>query len=101
MIAGGGGDKKEKVSQISEKPLKGVDRYKEMANAAQVSHDTIAKVKTIEAKATPEVKAMLASIEVMENIKSDPWVELPMGNIMQNLEMGTQVPLSDFGFSDI
>lgn len=43
------------VSQISDKP----DTKKEVAKIANVSHDTIAKVKKIEATATPEVKARL------------------------------------------
>ncbi len=38
---------------------------KEVAKVANVSHDTIAKVKVIEAKATPEVKAQLSTGEVI------------------------------------
>jgi N6-adenosine-specific RNA methylase IME4 len=44
-----------------------VDTKKELAKVANVSHDTIAKVKVIEAKATPEVKAQLSSGEVSIN----------------------------------
>ena len=40
---------------------------KEVAKVANVSHDTIAKVKVIEAKATPEVKAQLSTGEVSIN----------------------------------
>lgn len=51
------------VLQKSAKP----DTRKELANIANVSHDTIAKVKVIEAKATPEVKAQLSTGEVSIN----------------------------------
>ena len=44
-----------KGCQISDK----VDTKKELAKLANVSHDTIAKVKVIQATATPEVKAKL------------------------------------------
>jgi DNA modification methylase len=43
------------VSQISDKP----DTKKELAKIANVSHDTIAKVKKIQSNATPEVKEKL------------------------------------------
>ena len=46
------------ISQISVES-KPIDTQKEIAKLANVSHDTIAKVKKIEAVATPEVKAML------------------------------------------
>ena len=45
------------VPQISAKPP--VETRQEIAKVANVSHDTIAKVKKIEAAATPEVKARL------------------------------------------
>jgi hypothetical protein len=41
-----------------------IDTKRELAKAASVSHDTIAKVKVIEAKATPETKAKLSSGDV-------------------------------------
>ena len=44
-----------------------VDTKKELAKVANVSHDTIARVKVIEAKATPEVKAKLSTGEVSIN----------------------------------
>ena len=44
-----------------------IDTKKELAKIAGVSHDTIAKVKKIEAKATPQVKAKLASGEISIN----------------------------------
>ena len=44
-----------------------VDTKKEVAKAAGVSHDTVAKVKKIEAVATPEVKAALAAGDVSIN----------------------------------
>jgi N6-adenosine-specific RNA methylase IME4 len=52
-----------KGCQISDK----VDTKKELAKVANVSHDTIAKVKVIEAKATQEVKAQLRTGEVSIN----------------------------------
>ena len=45
------------VRQISDKAV--IDTKKEVAKVANVSHDTIAKVKVIQATATPEVKAKL------------------------------------------
>lgn len=44
-----------------------IETRKEVAKVANVSHDTIAKVKVIEAKATPEVKAQLSIGEVSIN----------------------------------
>jgi DNA modification methylase len=51
------------VLQKSAKP----DTRKELSNIANVSHDTIAKVKVIEAKAPEEVKAKLSTGEVSIN----------------------------------
>jgi N6-adenosine-specific RNA methylase IME4 len=53
------------VRQISDKAV--VDTKKEVAKVANVSHDTIAKVKKIEAVATPEVKAQLSTGEISIN----------------------------------
>jgi len=55
--------------QISAEPIeiKPVDTRKEVAKVANVSHDTIAKVKKIEAVATPEVKAQLSTGEISIN----------------------------------
>ena len=54
--------------QKSEKSnLPPVNATKELAAIAGVSHDTVAKVKKIEAKATPQVKAKLASGEISIN----------------------------------
>jgi DNA modification methylase len=47
-----------KSEQISA-PIKPIETRQEIAKVANVSHDTIAKVKKIEAVATPEVKARL------------------------------------------
>jgi len=47
------------TSQISDESLPEISTKKELAKIANVSHDTIAKVKKIEANATPEVKARL------------------------------------------
>ena len=58
-----------KGTQISANPIeiKPIETRKELAKVANVSHDTIAKVKVIEAKATPEVKAKLRTGEVSIN----------------------------------
>jgi site-specific DNA-methyltransferase (adenine-specific) len=55
--------------QISAEPIaiKPIDTRKEVAKVANVSHDTIAKVKKIEAVATPEVKAQLSTGELSIN----------------------------------
>jgi N6-adenosine-specific RNA methylase IME4 len=53
------------VRQISDKAV--IDTKKELAKVANVSHDTIAKVKKIEAVATPEVKAQLSTGELSIN----------------------------------
>ena len=51
--------------QISAKAA--IDTREEIANVANVSHDTIAKVKRIEAVASPEVKAQLSTGEMSIN----------------------------------
>jgi len=53
------------VRQISDKAV--VDTKKELAKIADVSHDTIAKVKTIEQKASPEIKEKLTTGEISIN----------------------------------
>jgi N6-adenosine-specific RNA methylase IME4 len=58
--------KPESVIQISEEQ-KPIVTIKEVAKIANVSHDTIAKVKVIEAKASEEVKAQLSTGEVSIN----------------------------------
>lgn len=55
------------ICQKSDKSITPIDTKKELAKVAQVSHDTIAKVKHIEQKAAPEVKAKLATGEVSIN----------------------------------
>lgn len=59
-----GGQSSKVGRQKSDKPL---DTKQELARAAGVSHDTIAKVKIIEAKSTDEVKAKLRSGEMSIN----------------------------------
>lgn len=58
-----------KGTQISANPIeiKPIETRKELAKVANVSHDTIAKVKVIEAKAPEEVKEKLATGEVSIN----------------------------------
>lgn len=57
------------ISQKSEKSKKivPIDRYKDIAKDAGVSHDTVAKVKKIEAVASPEVKEQLRNQEISIN----------------------------------
>lgn len=54
-----------RVCQISDKQE--IDTKKEIAKAAGVSHDTIAKVEKIETQATPEIKAAVKSGEMSIN----------------------------------
>lgn len=58
-----------KGTQISANPIeiKPIETRKELAKVANVSHDTIAKVKVIEEKAPEEVKAQLRTGEVSIN----------------------------------
>lgn len=56
-----------KGCQKSDKPIDRVDTKKEIAKVANVSHDTVAKVKAIEAKAPEEVKQKLSTGEVSIN----------------------------------
>jgi DNA modification methylase len=64
---GKGCQKSDKPIEIKPIEIKPIDTRKELAKVANVSHDTIAKVKVIEAKATPEVKALLSTGEVSIN----------------------------------
>jgi N6-adenosine-specific RNA methylase IME4 len=62
-----GGDKKSGL-EISPKPIiEKIDTRKEVAKLANVSDNTIAKVKKIQAVATPEVKAQLSTGEISIN----------------------------------
>jgi N6-adenosine-specific RNA methylase IME4 len=58
------GKGKQKSAELKIEPI---ETRKELAKIANVSHDTIAKVKKIEAKATPEVKAQLSTGEISIN----------------------------------
>ena len=62
---------KEKIrkstSQKSDESFSEISTKKELAKVANVSHDTIAKVKHIEAKANEETKAKLSTGEVSIN----------------------------------
>ena len=55
------------TSQNSDESFPEISTKKELAKVANVSHDTIAKVKVIQATATPEVKAKLSTGEVSIN----------------------------------
>ena len=52
---------------VSQKSVERIDTQKELAKAAGVSHDTIAKVEKIEKTASPEVKAKLQSGDMSIN----------------------------------
>jgi hypothetical protein len=56
-----------KGCQISDKAIVSIDTKKEVAKVANVSHDTIAKVKKIEAVASEEVKERLNTGEISIN----------------------------------
>jgi DNA modification methylase len=58
------GKGKQKSAEVKIEPI---ETRKELAKVANVSHDTIAKVKKIEAVATPEVKAQLSTGEISIN----------------------------------
>jgi len=64
-------EKQEKgINQFSLKQISAeapIETRKELAKVASVSHDTIAKVKVIQAKATPKVKQQLSTGEVSIN----------------------------------
>jgi DNA modification methylase len=55
------------ILQKSAESLKPIDTRQELAKVASVSHDTISKVKTIEAKAPEEVKEKLRAGEISIN----------------------------------
>lgn len=55
------------ICHISDKSIIPIDTKKEVAKVANVSHDTIAKVKKIEEKAAPEIKEKLATGELSIN----------------------------------
>lgn len=54
-------------STVSQKSVERIDTQKELARAAGVSHDTIAKVEKIEKTATPETKEQLRTGELSIN----------------------------------
>jgi len=64
-----------------------IDTQKEIAGLAGVSHDTIAKVKTIEQKAAPEIKEKLSSGEVSIN---QAYKEIKQAEKKQELEQKKQ-----------
>jgi DNA-binding XRE family transcriptional regulator len=57
----------ERTDLTSVRNLTNVDTKKEIAKAAGVSHDTIAKVEKIEQQASPEIKAALKSGDISIN----------------------------------
>ena len=92
--------KPEFVKQISAEQ-KPIETRKELAKVANVSHDTIAKVKVIEAKATPEVKAQLSTGEVSINqvyqdIKKDEKKEIQIEKKKQYEERIETVSNNEF-----
>lgn len=62
-----GGDKKSGLQKSAKPNIEKVDTRQELAKVANVSHDTIAKVKKIQEKAPEEVKAKLETGEVSIN----------------------------------
>ena len=62
------GEKYGKGTQISANPIiQKVETRQEIAKVANVSHDTISKVKKIEATASPEIKAKVSTGEISIN----------------------------------
>ena len=55
------------TSQISDESLPEISTKKELAKIANVSHDTIARVKRIEATASPEIKAKVSTGQISIN----------------------------------
>jgi DNA modification methylase len=55
------------ILQKSAESLKPINTRQELAKVANVSHDTISKVKTIEQKASPEIKEKLTTGEISIN----------------------------------
>lgn len=61
-------EKQKEAGELKQKSAEApIETRKELAKVAQVSHDTIAKVKQIEQKASPEIKAKLNTGEVSIN----------------------------------
>ena len=91
-----------RVSQISVK--QGIDTQKELANVAKVSHDTIAKVKVIQAKATEEVKEKLSSgnlsiNEAYKEIKTvEKAAEIREKKQQDELLLQTTIKVDDYDF---
>jgi N6-adenosine-specific RNA methylase IME4 len=78
--------KRTDICQMSDKS-KSIDTKKELAKVANVSHDTIAKVKVIQATATPEVKAKLSTGEVSINqVYQDIKKEEKKETLLQKIE---------------
>lgn len=67
LIAKENQGKRNDICQNSDKGFNSIDTKKELAKIADVSHDTIVRVKKIEEKATPEVKEKLATGEISIN----------------------------------
>ena len=65
--AGSSYSPKEPFQKSENLPIEKVNTTKEVAKVANVSHDTIAKVKKIQEKATPEVKEKLSIGEISIN----------------------------------
>ena len=90
------------VRQISDKAV--IDTKKELANVAKVSHDTIAKVKVIQAKATEEVKEKLSSgnlsiNEAYKEIKTvEKAAEIREKKQQDELLLQTTIKVDDYDF---
>lgn len=90
------------VCQISDKQK--IDTKKELAKTASVSHDTIAKVKVIQAKATEEVKEKLSSgnlsiNEAYKEIKTvEKAAEIREKKQQDELLLQTTIKVDDYDF---
>jgi ParB-like chromosome segregation protein Spo0J len=84
-----------KGCQKSDKAIEAIDTKREIAAIAGVSHDTVAKVKTIKAKASDEVKSKVASGEMSINKAYQETKEPPI-----TIVDGTKYKLPKYDFSD-
>ncbi len=92
----GEGHKKQEVRQKSDNPLTPIDTKKELAKIADVSHDTIAKVKKIEAVAPEPVKQALSRGDISINqayqdIKKQEAIQAKEEQIQERIQVAQQV----------
>jgi ParB-like chromosome segregation protein Spo0J len=80
---------------VPQKSAEAIETREQIASIAGVSHDTVAKVKTIKAKASDEVKSKVASGEMSINKAYQETKEPPI-----TIVDGTKYKLPKYDFSD-